>query len=154
MAYGDGNTKFFHVFATERKRFNHIKGLFNDNGRWREKDFEIADINISTIAKEVVTTILKILNKKGELNGWNETFITLIPKVHDPKDPKDLCPFSLCNTCYKIVARAITNRLRPTHVTTIDHHQSAFLSGRLITNNVIIGFECMHWIRNNKRNKT
>lgn len=154
MAHGDGNTKFFQVFATKRKRFNHIKGPFNDYDRWREKDFEIAYINMSTIGKEVAAAILEILNEKGDLTGWNETLITLIPKVYDPKVSKYFCSISLCNTCYKIVARAITNRLRPTHVTTIDHHQSALVSGRLITNNVIIGFECMHWIRNNKRNKT
>lgn len=108
----------------------------------------------TTIGKEVVEAIFKILNEKSDLHGWNETLITLIPKVHDPKVPKDFLPISLCNICYKIVARAIMNRLRPTLVTAIDHHQSAFVPGRLITDNVIIGFVCMHWIRNNKRNKT
>lgn len=53
----------------------------------------------TTIGKEVMAVILKILNEKGDLNGCNETFITLIPKVHDPKVPKDFCLVSLCNTC-------------------------------------------------------
>lgn len=32
----------------------------------------------------------------------------------------------------------------------MDKNQSAFLPGRQITNNIIVGFECMHWIRKRK----
>ncbi|XP_073041676.1 uncharacterized protein [Primulina eburnea] len=109
--------------------------------------------NWKIVGKEVVAACLNILNSKGDLIGWNDTTLTLIPKVSNPVSPKDFRPISLCNTCYKIVARAITNRLRPILGTVIDHHQSAFVPGRLITDNVIIGYECMHWIRNNKKNK-
>ncbi|XP_073038304.1 uncharacterized protein [Primulina eburnea] len=44
MAHGDGNTKFFHSFASERKRSNLIKGLVDDSGRWWYKESDIADI--------------------------------------------------------------------------------------------------------------
>lgn len=222
LAQGDGNTKFFHAFASERKRINHIKGLFDDTGHWCAKEKDIADINLKyfaqlfssskpvnheletitaniypvvqdsmnnilcapyteseihkdlfdmhpskapgpdgftalffqknwdTVGKSVAEDILKIMNAKGVLNGWNSTLITLIPKVKIPLSPKDFRPISLC---YKIIARAITNRLRPILAKAIDHHQSEFVPGRLITDNVILGFECMHWIRHNKKNK-
>lgn len=101
----------------------------------------------------VVEDTLKILNAKSVLNGWNSTLITLIPKVKNPLSQRDFRPISPSNTCYKIISRAITNRLRPILVKTIDQNQSAFVPGRLITDNVILGFECMHWIRNNKKNK-
>lgn len=51
LAQGDGNTKFFHVFASERKRINHIKGLFDDKGQWCANEKDIADINLKYFAQ-------------------------------------------------------------------------------------------------------
>lgn len=34
----------------------------------------------------------------------------------------------------------------------VNHNQSAFVPGCLVTDSVIIGFECMHWIRCNTSN--
>lgn len=93
------------------------------------------------------------MNDGGDLSEWNSTLITLIPKVHEPLTLKDFRPISLCNTCYKVVSRAITNRLRTVLAQVIDPYQSVFIPGRLILDNVIVGFECMHWIRNNKKAK-
>lgn len=70
--------------------------------------------------------------------------ITLIPKTKEPTLMKDFKPISLCNILYKIVARAITNRLKLILGDIIDPHQSAFIPGRAISDNIIIGFECMH----------
>ncbi|KAK6150708.1 hypothetical protein DH2020_015640 [Rehmannia glutinosa] len=55
-----------------------------------------------------------------------------------------------CDVLYRIVARAITNRLRLILHEVVDEFQSAFIPGRLITDNVILGFECMHWIQNHR----
>lgn len=102
----------------------------------------------------IINAALSILNGQGDLTEWNNTTITLIPKIINPTTMKDFRPISLCNTCYKIVARAITNRFRPILSQTIDDYQSAFIPGRLIMDNVIVGFECMNWIRNNRKAKT
>lgn len=37
---------------------------------------------------------------------------------------------------------------------TINEFQSAFIVDRLITNNIILGFEALHWIRSRKKGKT
>lgn len=109
--------------------------------------------NWDTVGKDVTTAILKILNENGELSEWNSTIIVLIPKVLEPSTTKEFRPISLCNTCYKTYLARSQIVLNQFSVI-IDQYRSAFVQGRLITDNVIIGFECMKWIRNNKKTKT
>lgn len=106
------------------------------------------------VGHDVTIAALRILILKGDPSGWNNTIITLIPKVKNPLSPKDFRPISLCNICYKIVSKAITNRLKPIMQSLVNLNQSAFVPGRLITDSVIIGFECMHWIRCNTKNRS
>lgn len=94
----------------------------------------------------MTAAILSVLNEGTDLTSWNKTLITLIPKVRNPLMIKEYRPISLCNTCYKIISKTITNRLRPVLFEIIDPHHSAFIPGRLITDNVMIGIECMHWL--------
>ena len=51
---------------------------------------------------------------RGELiNSINSTFMALIPKVNNPSTFSDFCMISLCNLCYKIIAKVIAKRIRP-----------------------------------------
>ena len=43
LSAGDKNTKFFHQRATQRKRKNQIRGLFNKIGEWCSDEEQIAD---------------------------------------------------------------------------------------------------------------
>lgn len=101
-----------------------------------------------TIGEDLSTAALKVLNDDAPLFNWNETIVTLIPKVKEPSTIQEYMPISLCNVCYKTVARAITNHLKGILDKIIGPFQSAFVPGRAITNNIIIGYECMHWLRN------
>lgn len=99
---------------------------------------------------DIYKKVRKILNEGAPLQEWNETTITLIPKVKKAERIKDYRPISLCNVCYKVVAKVIANRWRCVLDKVIDDNQSAFIPGRLITDNILIGFECMHWLRKSK----
>lgn len=108
---------------------------------------------LDVVGKDVTEAVLEVLNSGASLDNWNNTIITLLPKISEPLMVKEFRPISLSNFCYKIVARAFTNRLRSIIDAVIDETQCAFVLGRLITDNILIGFECMHWIQNHRNYK-
>jgi hypothetical protein len=75
------------------------------------------------------------------------TAFVLIPKKDDPADLKDFRPIGLCNFIFKVVSKCLVNRLRPLLQDIIAPTQSAFIPGRLITDNALIAFECIHAIQ-------
>lgn len=66
---------------------------------------------------------------------------------------KDFLPISLCNVCCKIIARELTNKLRPILAQIIEDSQCAFVSSRLISDYMIVGFELTHRIQNKHTGK-
>ena len=84
------------------------------------------------------------------MEGLNRTVITLIPKVNQPSKMSEFRPISLCNVFYKIIAKTIANRLRGVLDGVISENQCAFIPGRQIMDNTIVGFECLHRIKRRK----
>ncbi|XP_073137107.1 uncharacterized protein [Henckelia pumila] len=102
---------------------------------------------------DVSQMILGVLNEGKPLDEWNDTIVTFIPKIKTPMTLKDFRPISLCNVGYKIIARTLTNRLRPLMKKSVNEFQSAFIPERLISDNIILVFETLHWIRSKKQGK-
>ena len=83
----------------------------------------------------------------------NDTYICLIPKVKSPQKVTEFRPISLCNVVYRLISKILANRLKRVLDAVIDELQSAFVLGRLITDNVLVAFETMHCIDQRKKGK-
>ena len=96
---------------------------------------------------EVTNALLDFLNGGELASGLNDTSITIIPKVKHPQSISQYRPIALCPVLYKIASKAITNRLRCLMDEVISEEQSAFVPGRLITDNVLVAYESVHTMR-------
>lgn len=64
------------------------------------------------MGEDITKAMLGVLNNGASLIDCNSTVVSLIPKVKEPNCMKEFRPISLCNVSYKIVARAMSNRLK------------------------------------------
>jgi ribonuclease HI len=99
------------------------------------------------VGDEISFLVLNVLNNGGDLSNLNHTFLCLIPKKKKPTLTSEFRPISLCNVIYKVITKVIANRLKLILPDIIDTSQSAFVPGRLITDNALIAFEAFHYMR-------
>ncbi|KAA3466458.1 LINE-1 reverse transcriptase isogeny [Gossypium australe] len=78
---------------------------------------------------------------------WHIVDIVLILKTQNPTNLANFRPISLCKVLYKIVAKTIANRFQAVIGRCIDTAQSAFVPGRLISDNVLLAHEILHTFR-------
>lgn len=67
---------------------------------------------------------------------------------------KDLRAISLCNVVYNLVSKVIANRLELILPEIIAPNQSAFVPGRLITDNILLAYEVTHFMQNKRSGAT
>jgi hypothetical protein len=108
----------------------------------------------TVVGEEVSQVILSFLNGRGGLDcSINFTHIVLIPKVEKPADASDFQPISLCNVLYKLLSKVLAKRLKKVLPEIISKSQSAFLPGRLITNNVMVAYETLHTMKTRQKGR-
>ncbi|XP_074346913.1 uncharacterized protein LOC141685724 [Apium graveolens] len=219
---GDQNSKYFHSFASNRRRNNQIDKLKNEDGQWLEWESGLAELisnHFSTlftatevdwqevvnfipstitstqnysllhaitveevkcalfqmnpdkapgpdgmtpgfyqkywhiVGDDVVKLVQNFFSSGRLMEELNNTNIVLIPKKKCPIVVGYLRPISLCNVLVKIVTKVIANRLKGVLDKVISENQSAFLSGRLISDNVMIAYEVMHMLKRKRRGR-
>ena len=70
--------------------------------------------------------------------------------VKHPQEMKDFRPISFCNVVYKICSKVLANRLRGFLDDIVAEEQSAFVPGHLNTDNVLVAYECTHYLKRKK----
>ncbi|XP_019159989.1 PREDICTED: uncharacterized protein LOC109156592 [Ipomoea nil] len=211
----DANTRFYHRYASHRKKKNVITKVMNNDGDWIEGDamrnvildyyrgifnsssptvnddffgsiqsrvtgtqnesllrpFEESEVKSAlfsmypdkapgpdgmnpgfyqhfwdVMGTDVSSYILNCVNTCSMPDKLNETNIILIPKKKTPEMVSDYRPIALSNVVYRVMAKMITARMKPLMENIISESQSAFISGRLITDNILIAAEVGHYL--------
>jgi len=99
------------------------------------------------LGEDLEKEVLDAINSAGIPEGWNETTIVLIPKVDSPEKVTQFGPISLCNVVYKVISKILANRLKKILPYIVSYYQSAFVPGRLITDNILVAYESIHAIK-------
>ncbi|XP_019186580.1 PREDICTED: uncharacterized protein LOC109181284 [Ipomoea nil] len=148
----DANTKFFHRYASHRKKKNTISRLMNDNGVWVEGD----------PMKNIILQYYNGIFCAGTPGTGEEFFEGIIPRITqaqnesllrpfelDEKTPEyvtDLRPIALSNVVYRVMAKMLANRMKPLMDGVISESQSAFIPDRLIMDNILLAAEVGHFL--------
>ncbi|CAA7043392.1 unnamed protein product [Microthlaspi erraticum] len=103
------------------------------------------------IVKENIITMVNNFLTSGTFDErLNVTNICLMPKTKRLTKMTELRPISLCNVGYKIISKVLCQRLKVLLARLISETQSAFVPGRLISDNILIAQEMFHGLRTNK----
>ena len=78
----------------------------------------------------------------------------MIPKVKSLENITEFRPISLRNVIYKLISKVLANRLKVVLLAVVSENQSAFQAGRVITDNVLMAFETLHYMKNHQSSKS
>ena len=149
----DMNESLSHAFtreevATALKQIHPTKapGLDGMSAIFYQKYWDI-------VGSSVTNMVLNVLNNNLPISEINKTNISLIPKKNNPSRMSEFRPISLCNVIYKLISKTLANRLKTFLPFIISENQSAFTLDRLITDNVLVAFELMHFLNHKTTGK-
>ena len=106
------------------------------------------------VGTDVSEAILDCINFGKFLQSINFTHVTLIPKKKNPKLMSHFRPINLCNVIFKLVSKVLANRLKRILKRIISDCQNAFVAKRVITDNILISFEILHYMKSKLQGNT
>ncbi|GJS91543.1 RNA-directed DNA polymerase, eukaryota [Tanacetum coccineum] len=139
--HGDENSNFFHSSLKRKWKKLAVSGI-TANGLWVTKEL---------IKVDVFAFVHEFFNSSHIPRGCNSSFITLIPKKHNPMNVKDYRPISLIGIQYKVLAKILANRLASVIDSVISNEQLAFIKGRQILDGPLMINEIVEWCKRRKK---
>ena len=70
--------------------------------------------------------------------------------MKNPEKMSEFRPISLCNVIYELISKVLANCLKPLLPSIVSKNQSAFQAGRVITDNILMAFETLHYMKNHQ----
>lgn len=105
------------------------------------------------VGANVVTACLHMLNSCSLPPGLNDTTTVLILKKNISKKVTDIHHISLYNVLYKIVAKVLAKKLKNVIEEVIGDPQSDFITGRFISDNVLVASDVSHCLKRKRQGK-
>nr|GEU44258.1 hypothetical protein [Tanacetum cinerariifolium] len=90
------------------------------------------------VGGDITCAIWDLFSKGKLLKELNHTIISFIPKVTTLARINDYRPISCCNVLYKCISKIISNRVKEGLGDIVSINQSAFVSGRRISDNIVL----------------
>ena len=100
---------------------------------------------------DITNAILDCLDNDQLLKSINYTYIAFIPKAKSLESMKQVRPISLYSVVCKIISNVLANRLKKVLIQVISDTQSAFGPGHLISDNILVTFESLHYMKTKKK---
>ncbi|KAJ3687279.1 hypothetical protein LUZ61_016443 [Rhynchospora tenuis] len=100
--------------------------------------------NWNVLGPDLVVQVRNIFETAMVPEKWLCCNVVLIPKNKEPLTPNDYRPLSIGNVIYRLVMKVLANRLRPYIQKIVSMEQTAFISGRCITDSIMLVKEILH----------
>jgi hypothetical protein len=103
--------------------------------------------------EEITQIFIRLHNGDDSLEDINETFIVIIPKVKKSYICLSVQTHQLVHVVFKIASKVLVNRLKRILREVVSGEKSYFVPSRLITDNIITAYECLHLMKSNRSKK-
>ncbi|WOL11020.1 hypothetical protein Cni_G19781 [Canna indica] len=111
-------------------------------------------LNFWSIIQDSYMAEIESLSESCSLpEAWRNTNLIFIPKIDNPRVVKEYRPIALCNVAYKILSKAIVNRIKQWIDKIISKEQTAIVGNKNLHDNILILSEVVNIISKSKRKK-